>query len=737
MADTNAVGGLKWVKDEIVTSLRRVRGWLEEFVERGVEDSHLKDAVFALSEVRGVLSALQLIGPARLTEEMRTLCEDLLAESLTNLDEAAEALMLALIQLPDYLDKLEAGQTDVPLALLPSINDLRGSRGAMPLSEAELLVPSSVLAESEIPAPAVQQSLGGIASDVRSHFHLYLLQWFREDTSHNGLVSLGQLFHRLQHFIGAGIFHELFLVAEAVVEALLEGSIAADPRTKALVAHLDRVIKPFATDPGAWPEADAQELLFDLLSLIARCKSSSYRVNELRTVYGLERDGLDEGEAPGSTTFAPGPEALAMLVAETRKELAPIKDALDLFSRGDRGNREQLRTLEPQLHNLANTLAVTGADGLVERVRRCASKIGGITQEGVSTDDQTLVSVAQELLSVEAQLGDLISGDLAEAGGEEARALVARTLGEARVDMAKAEQTIGDLVETPADHRALRNVPDLFRRVSGALSMLVENDAAEVLDLVVQQIEKRFLEAGRGRTPEPLELDLLAQAISGIDLYMAGISEREPYRADLIAEARRAIVELSNIPIQPLAQEVDEVKSESEETGLEPVEELPPAAPVERIDPDFLDIFLDEAREEEETIATQFPRWRQDEEDEIALTTLRRSFHTLKGSGRLVGALRVGEFSRAVEMLLNRVIDRTLSASDEVMAFMEDAVATLPDLIAAEAEARPMDVADLIARAESLALGSHPDTPEPASLQAEPKGCEGHPLAGIRPHTGG
>ena len=216
MADSNAVSGLKWVKDEIVTSLQRVRGWLEELVERDGGQSHLNDAVTALSEVRGVLSALQLIGPARLTEEMQTVCEDLQAESLPNRDEAAEALMLALIQLPDYLDKLEAGQTDIPMVLLPSINDLRGSRGAAPLSEAELLVPASVLAESEMPVADVQRSLSRIASMVRPHFHLYLLQWLKDDTSRQGLVGLGRLFHRLQRHIRAGIFHELFLVAEAV-----------------------------------------------------------------------------------------------------------------------------------------------------------------------------------------------------------------------------------------------------------------------------------------------------------------------------------------------------------------------------------------------------------------------------------------------------------------------------------------------------------------------------------------
>ena len=44
-----------------------------------------------------------------------------------------------------------------------------------------------------------------------------------------------------------------------------------------------------------------------------------------------------------------------------------------------------------------------------------------------------------------------------------------------------------------------------------------------------------------------------------------------------------------------------------------------------------------------------------------SLGSLRRSFHTLKGSGRMVGARTIAEFGWAIENLLNRIIDKTLS----------------------------------------------------------------------------
>ena len=62
------------------------------------------------------------------------------------------------------------------------------------------------------------------------------------------------------------------------------------------------------------------------------------------------------------------------------------------------------------------------------------------------------------------------------------------------------------------------------------------------------------------------------------------------------------------------------------------------------------------------------------------LRPIRRVFHTLKGSGRLVGARRLGEFSWAIESMLNRVLDGTRPASPAVVAMVDQAFYTLPEL---------------------------------------------------------
>ena len=58
-----------------------------------------------------------------------------------------------------------------------------------------------------------------------------------------------------------------------------------------------------------------------------------------------------------------------------------------------------------------------------------------------------------------------------------------------------------------------------------------------------------------------------------------------------------------------------------------------------------------------ENVDRWMPEWANNLSHEEALTEIRRAFHTLKGSGRMVGATDIGDFSWAVENLLNRVID--------------------------------------------------------------------------------
>jgi chemosensory pili system protein ChpA (sensor histidine kinase/response regulator) len=122
------------------------------------------------------------------------------------------------------------------------------------------------------------------------------------------------------------------------------------------------------------------------------------------------------------------------------------------------------------------------------------------------------------------------------------------------------------------------------------------------------------------------------------------------------------------------------------------------------VDREFVDLFVEEARENIARLQTLLPQWEQNPLNTEALHDVRRAFHTLKGSGRMVGARRVGEFSWSIESLLNRVISQTLPRSPDIVAVVRDAVDAMPQLVdeIEKGGQTVVDVAQIMARADAL-----------------------------------
>ena len=73
-------------------------------------------------------------------------------------------------------------------------------------------------------------------------------------------------------------------------------------------------------------------------------------------------------------------------------------------------------------------------------------------------------------------------------------------------------------------------------------------------------------------------------------------------------------------------------------------------------DAEIREIYIEEVEDIIQLLNANVPQWMTHAEDRDLLTTIRRSFHTLKGSGRMVGATSSAELAWSIEELLNRVI---------------------------------------------------------------------------------
>ncbi|MEB3754852.1 Hpt domain-containing protein [Acinetobacter sp. MD2(2019)] len=87
-------------------------------------------------------------------------------------------------------------------------------------------------------------------------------------------------------------------------------------------------------------------------------------------------------------------------------------------------------------------------------------------------------------------------------------------------------------------------------------------------------------------------------------------------------------------------------------------------------DDEILDIFVEELQEIFVELNRLLPLWMVERENENYLKDIRRHFHTLKGSGRMVGANSAGELAWHVEDLLNRTIAKTVELSSVLQQFV-------------------------------------------------------------------
>jgi chemosensory pili system protein ChpA (sensor histidine kinase/response regulator) len=155
-------------------------------------------------------------------------------------------------------------------------------------------------------------------------------------------------------------------------------------------------------------------------------------------------------------------------------------------------------------------------------------------------------------------------------------------------------------------------------------------------------------------------------------------------------------------------------------------------APGAEIDKELLEIFLEEASEVIGTVASHADACRESPHDREALTTIRRGFHTLKGSGRMVGLTELGEMAWQCEQVMNKWLKEEKPATSALLGFIDLARTSFERWVGElkETGAASIDGTELLRRAE--ALKSDHEAPTVAAQPAEaPQASAPEPVAAV------
>ena len=758
---------LHLVAKELNATLNEARSSLEGYAERPDQQSYLEKCAEQLHLAHGVLRLVEVYGAALLAEEMEHVTLYLVGagNDQKRQGDGLDALMRAMVQLPTYLERVLSGGRDLALVLLPLLNDLRSVRGSPLLSEGTLLLlnlKSDQPAQPQEPRHDEQSiTVAQWARRLRPRFQVGLLGYIRGERAVQNLEILAKVAEKLEQVATTQPVFQLWWVIGAILEAVRANGLEGSATLKRLLGQADRQIKLlYELGEVRYGEDPPVDLLNNLLYYVARATTTGGRIGAVRASFKLsELLPVDDSiEQERESLSAPSVKLMRTVAAAIKEDLFKVKDVLDIFVRRGGGRHDELMPQLELLKKISDTLGVLGLGELRQRVQQEVSELSDTLSDGKSPSEAALVKIAGVLLSVEDSLDDQLvrlilptapAGSAAEAPSDqdfEFRQVSEAVLRECIVNLARVKEAVSIAVQKPADAPAaqgLDNVPQLLRGITAGLLMLGKGRAVELMDSIGTEV-RRLIEPGAG-APDALRLERIADAIVSIEYYMETLQNgrADPwYMLDnaetcLKALAADAETRVPDVPLSP-ADAAKTVKLDPDSTlaleeskrthaATDPLIALaaapqfaspppaPPAAQVHaapaEVDPQFLELFIEEAKEEIASIQQTFPLWDQNPMDLEALGSLRRSFHTLKGSGRMVGARSIAEFGWSIENLLNRLIDKTLSRTPGMMALLRSAVSALPALVEQLESGRQssLPVEALMSRAFAYADGREAD----------------------------
>ncbi len=787
---------IDWVRDELDEVLNQSRKDLELYIEEDQEPALLTRVRDSLLVISGTLQMLELDSAAMLAQEIKDLLLALIEGGARHDDQTYELLMQGILQLPNYLEHVQSGHRDVPVVLLPLLNDLRAARGATLLTEKafffpdldQLPMPSSATGSKPTPG----QDIRMLAKRTRHVFELGLLGWFQGKDVVGSLGKMQSVVNILHQASQQGSSQRLWWICSALIEALRIGAggfLDSSVAVKSLMGKIDRQIKQLINSgEEVFASEIPNELIYDLLYYLAIAEAKGDRVIAVKKAFALSELLPDESEREVMRARISGPNAklLSTVSQAIYEDLAEVKDTLEIFVSRDDKDPQRLSNLVRKLHQIADTLGMLGLNELREVVLDEAEIINGVVKGDEQALENAVMKMAGVMLNVELSIENFVCSpavneaespptqanrETLESAAQtqlayvEHRKLLGAISDQALDEMSKTKEAILGYIAAPKDFSHLAEVPGYLDNIRGALEVAKVEQAPLLLESIKGYISSEIL--AKQRVPDNNELDVLADAITSVECFLEALGSQKKDPFPILAAGRTSVEILGypvgdekadspNLRIDPGGKEVSVGEStiehsqtewseslsetlESEPGLMESVVANPSDDGVGRdvspehetaqisqpllaepkqqrqeypviasdVEEDILEIFLEEADEEISSIKQNLLAWQSDTDNREALTALHRSFHTIKGSGRLIGAQLIGEFAWSFEYLMSQVIEQSVPVSDEVFRLLNQVVEALPQLVdqIKEQSVPEIDPYSIMGKAQTLSRG--------------------------------
>ncbi len=413
-------------------------------------------------------------------------------------------------------------------------------------------------------------------------------------------------------------------------------------------------------------------------------------------------------------------QTIGSVVQELRSTLSECEKLIDQFFR-DPQDRAPLVNVPNQLQSIRGVLAVLGLDLAAHASVRMRDDVDHLLQPSTDLGEAGESGVFDRLASNLGALGFLIDmmgvqPTLAKSlfTYDEASGVLSPLMGREK----KVLSTPDDPVEAAAHHVQQvekQQAQAVAEEVVQALEQAGQGDVS--LDVVSEQLQKL------AETPHVQEQSELAGTLAAAQAALDQALQADD--AESTAAAREQVSQVLADLTQPEPEPEPEAPAFPLQAPLAPTPVVEVEATGLEEDDGMREIFLEEAREVIDQAREGLQNLSEQPDDVQALTSVRRAFHTLKGSSRMVGLKEYGEAGWACEQLYNTWLASQAPASGDLLGLSHEVLDHLAQWTDAIAERRDagwssapvVAVADALRlRGERLSLGDAPMAAAPAPI---------------------
>ncbi len=726
--NANDLGPLAWVLDELRKSLDSATKALRRYVRdaelaRGsdlaaVDSGQLRISRQQLHQAVGALDMVGFAGPAALLRGMENAVQRFVARPELCTEAAALKIERASFALTGYLETVLAGKGQTPVALFFQYAEVQEVAAATRVHPADLWPYPwrwiDVASTDARPAP--------LNSDTRGLFDKSALMVIKSFDAF-AAAELAQLSAAIAVPQGAAVdrqFTIFWRIAAGFFNAIGTSSLVGDVYVKRTVSRILMQLAGHVKGDMGVSDRLAQDLLFFCAQ--AQPLGLAALLGEVRMAYALG------AYPPVDYTKSMFGQFDPVLLVQARKRISSAKESWSGLAAGDMG---KLKTVQDHF-----SLIVDSITKLLPTGQALSQALMGVAEASAHSGQAPApalgMEVATSILYLEAGFEDFDPSDAAltdrinhlaqrvenarqgatnqalEPWMEELyrrvsdRQTMGSVVGELKNSLAELEKSMDQFFRDPQDKTVIANVPSRLAQMRGVLSVLGLDHASQAVLRMRDSVEQIMVtEVDDVRARAAGTFDKLGNNLGALG-FLIDMLSYQPVLAKKLFVFDDATGELkplmgrvnAPIPMSDLAtaeatnaaQATAAVAISSAGAGVAAlVAPAPSTAPLPAPvvvaedtfgdDAELRDIFLEEAREVIGNGQAALAVLAVEPSNLEEMTTLRRAFHTLKGSSRMVGLNTFGDAGWSLEQMLNSWLADQKPAEESLRATASQALA--------------------------------------------------------------